>query len=120
MKIKRATYFSAFLLCCFLFSTIAGIAFSYSTSKTSCDCMKTQAVSAQDNGLNISGGFNVLPAENEDGNDYSDVFHSHEFIIPFIFSFVHTGLPQYIAFQPAEVSVKDTSPIYIAVRNFRI
>lgn len=119
---KKSTYLGLFLLIGFLFSSGLGLYVSFHAQKSQTSELnnKQVQVSATEQPQNISNFLNTIKVEDENENELEHLFDLQAIIIPFIFSSGQQLSEHIKPLDHSSLAHYSETPIYIALRNFRI
>ncbi len=116
MKLNKATYFSIFFLFCFLASFSVNSYLSINTKAKSHCNLKHQTSTYSQKEDNSSSNSDLLFEENE----VEDGFQIQAIVIPCFVAYFLTEVSQPKIISAKPLAEKLTTPIYLAVCNFRI
>ncbi len=118
MNKSKSTYLTFFFLFCFLASFSANTIRNFYTSTSLSNLKQTKSISVSSKEERSVLNADFLFEKNE--NETEDDFHAQSFLLPFFISFFQYEVLQTKSFSAKPIAENLSSPIYIAVCNFRI
>ncbi len=118
MKLSKSTYLSFFFLICFLASFCANTYKNVNSyvPKHTVKHTKTASFNTKEHNTIVDNELLFEETENESENDFQAQFS----ILPFFISYFQFEIVKPLTFSVKPLSEKLSTPIYIAVCNFRI
>lgn len=120
MKICKTTYLSIFFLFCFTASLSASVIQNLRNSVQKSDLTHGKSSSVSNKEQNPNSGTSILLEKNENEIEIEKNLYVQSFFLPFYISFFQFETSQPVVFYAKPLAEKQTNPIYIEVRNFRI
>ena len=118
MKLNKSTYFSLFFLFCFLASFSVNSYLSFNAKEKSHCNLNHHTSSYSQKEDNSSSNSDLLFEENE--NEVEDGFQIQAITIPCFIAYFLSEVSQTKIISAEPLAEKLTTPIYLAVCNFRI
>jgi hypothetical protein len=118
MKFCKTTYLSLFFLFCFTASFSVNTIQNIQTTIQKLDIVHGKSYSVSTKEDSSATGTSILLEKNENESEKS--LHVQSFVLPFYISSFQFELFQPVVFYASPLAEKQTNPIYIDIRNFRI